>query len=591
MIRAMLLTPCGVAAAILLSSWSILAEQTVVITTGQSSVTTTYAVAGPSSDEPQSIDASQGGSAQLSGPASFSIAGTVVSATTGTPLDRAEITLFTSGTNGSQVADTLASEDGSFRFDHLQAGRYRLQGYRRGYIVAGYQEHEGYATGIVVGPHLDTSRLHLTLYPTAVIGGTVTSDTGEPIAGAQVRLFRQDQRSGEERVIGTQTEITDDNGTYEFSRVRAGTFYIAVSSSPWYAFHPRPATDESGDPLPPDQQPRSPLDVAYPTTYYPNGTDSDSATPITVNPGDHVEADFSLHAVPAIHIQIRLQPPSEGRGIPMPQLMQQVFNSDEYQPTNEFTVGTQGGGMVADLSGIAPGRYVLRQFGEPGEGNRSASVDLTTDQSLDFASNATAGVEVSGKLAMASGGKFPGRARVSLVPAEGGQNREGERVAEDGTFALHSVPPGRYDVEVAAPDARLAVQQMMATGAEVSGNRLTIAGQPVTLAAILARGTTTINGYAKQNSKGLGGVMILLVPRSPHAGTDLYRRDQTNTDGSFTLNRVIPGDYTLVAIESGWTLEWARPEVMAPYLARGVRVTVTGQREMQLPAAVEVQPR
>jgi hypothetical protein len=131
---------------------------------------------------------------------------------------------------------------------------------------------------------------------------------------------------------------------------------------------------------------------------------------------------------------------------------------------------------------------------------------------------------------------------------------------------------------------------MLASGAEAQGNRITVAGQPVLLAATLARGATTVTGYARQNNKRTGGVMILLVPRNP-ALHDLYRRDQTNTDGSFRLDRVVPGDYTLVAIDDGWTLEWARPEVMAPYLARGVHVRVASQRTIELPAPVEVQPR
>ena len=110
------------------------------------------------------------------------------------------------------------------------------------------------------------------------------------------------------------------------------------------------------------------------------------------------------------------------------------------------------------------------------------------------------------------------------------------------------------------------------------------------IAATLARGTTALHGYAERNGKGLGGAMVFLVPRDP-ARHDLYRRDQTSTDGSFTLNRVIPGDYTVVAIENGWTLDWGRPEVLAPYAAGGIRVRVTGQRTLDLPTYVEVQPR
>ena len=522
---------------------------------------------------------------------SFSITGTVVSATTGTPLDRAEVTLSTAGANGSQVAEGITSENGSFGFDHLQAGNYRLEAFRRGYIAAGYQEHEGFYTGIVTGPGLDASGLRLALEPTGVIGGTVTDESGEPVAGAQVRLFRQDESNGEERIIGTQTQISDDTGVYEFSRVRAGTFYVSVSASPWYAFHPSPKTDPSGNLLPADQQPRSPLDVAYPPpTFYENGADSESATPITVKAADRVEVDFSLHAVPAIHIQVRLQAPGDTRAMPMPLLMQQVFGSDEIEPSTQFTVGTPSGGMVADFSGIAPGHYLLREPGQPDAGNRTASVDLTLNQTVDMASAGAGGVDVSGRIAMASGAKLPARTRILLVPTDAGQPREDDAVADDGSFTLHSVRPGRYDVQAGSQDAPISILQMMATGADVQGNRITVAGQPVLLAATLARGATTVTGYATQSNKRTGGVMIILVPRNA-ALHDLYRRDQSNTDGSFRLDRVVPGDYTLAAIDNGWTLEWARPEVMAPYLARGVHVRVASQRTIELPAAVNVQPR
>jgi hypothetical protein len=527
--------------------------------------------------------------AQNTSSASFSISGTVVSASTGSPLGRAEVTLSTAVPNGSQIAEAITSENGGFRFDRLEAGNYRLEGSRRGYIAAGYQEHDGFYTGVVAGPGLDTSGLRLALEPTAVIGGTVTDESGEPVAGARVRLFLQDQRNGEERTVGTQTEMTDDSGAYEFLRVRAGTFYVSVSATPWFAFHPGPKTDPSGNLLPVDQQPRSPLDVAYPTTFYENGTDSDSATPITVKAGDRVEVDFSLHAVPAIHIQVRLPPPVEGRGMPMPQLAQQAFGADEYSNATQFTAGTPSGGMVADFSGIAPGHYVLRQFGVQGESTGTATVDLTTNQTVDLASTAS-GVDISGKIAEASGNVLAPQTRVSLESVESSEARYSVVAAGDGIFHFHSVAAGSYDVHVSSLDGATVVLQMLASGAEAQGNRITVAGQPVLLAATLARGATTVTGFARQNNKRTGGVMILLVPRNA-ALHDLYRRDQTDTDGSFRLDRVVPGDYTLVAIDNGWTLEWARPEVMAPYLARGVHVRVASQRTLELSAPVEVQSR
>ncbi|HEX4309400.1 MAG TPA: carboxypeptidase regulatory-like domain-containing protein [Acidobacteriaceae bacterium] len=529
----------------------------------------------------------------LSGPASFTISGIVVSTTTGTPLDRADVTLSTSGQFGSTIAETVTTATGGFRFDHLQAGRYRLEASRRGYITSAYQEHDGFATGIVTGPNLDPEGLRVELLPTAIIGGVVSDEAGDPVPGAQVRLYRQDQRNGESHVAGAGTDVTDDTGSYEFSRLRAGTYYVSVSATPWYAIHPGPKTDDAGNLLPADQQTHSPLDVAYSTTFYETATDSDSATPLALNAGDHVDANFSLHAVPAIHMQIRLQAPGENRGLPMPQLVQQVFGAEQTQMITQMMTTNKGGSIVADIGGIAPGQYTLRQFPQQGENGRTASVDLASNLTVDFAAaSAVGGVEVSGKVAMITGEKIRDRTRFSLVPSDGDRPEPRAAViAADGSFSMHNVMPGRYEVEIGSAGSRVAVMQMLATGAEVEGNHITVAAEPVLMAATLASGATTIHGYAKQADKGVGGVMMLLVPREGNASVDLFRRDQTNTDGSFTLDRVIPGNYMLVAIEDGWSLEWARREVIAPYLSKGIPVRITGQKTVELSSAVEIQPR
>jgi hypothetical protein len=57
------------------------------------------------------------------------------------------------------------------------------------------------------------------------------------------------------------------------------------------------------------------------------------------------------------------------------------------------------------------------------------------------------------------------------------------------------------------------------------------------------------------------------------------------------MSSVAPGEYTVAAIEQGWTLDWSRPEVIAPYLARGVKVTVaSGARTMDLKDVVDALP-
>lgn len=526
------------------------------------------------------------------GSGSHTISGFVLSAATGSPLDRAEVTLSTPGPRGTQVAAVMTGEDGSFRFDSLQSGKYQLQASRRGYITAGYQEHEGFFTAVVVGTDLDTQGLRMRLYPDAIIGGVVTNEVGEPVGGASVALFRQDQTTGEQRILASGTDTTDDTGIYEFARLRPGTYFLSVTATPWYSFHPRPKTDDNGDPLPTDQQPPNTLDVAYPVIFYANATDSSAATPIPLTAGDHLQINFSLHAVPSLHIQVRLSGDST-RGLPPPQFAQDVFGTEQFVAMSGMTMTTgKNGQMVADIGGLPPGHYVVRQFGNGRGDSRASSVDLTSDQTFDLASLGGS-TPVSGKLAMASGEKLPDRLSILLVPQQGRQFTGGTRVSQDGSFELPSVTEGTYQVQVNAPGSGdLSVVQMAVSGAEFQGNHLTVGSDPVLLAATIAKGVANITGYAKHGGKGVGGVMILLVPRDPNANRDLFRRDQSNSDGSFSLSRVVPGEYTLVAIEDGWDLDWARPEVDARYLAGGQKLEITADRKnVDLPAPVEVQPR
>lgn len=63
--------------------------------------------------------------------------------------------------------------------------------------------------------------------------------------------------------------------------------------------------------------------------------------------------------------------------------------------------------------------------------------------------------------------------------------------------------------------------------------------------------------------------MVLLVPQDPGHDMSLYHRDQSDSDGSFSMSPLFPGRYILIAIENGWDLEWADPKVMLQYLPAG----------------------
>jgi hypothetical protein len=87
--------------------------------------------------------------------------------------------------------------------------------------------------------------------------------------------------------------------------------------------------------------------------------------------------------------------------------------------------------------------------------------------------------------------------------------------------------------------------------------------------------------------------MVILVPKDPSAIAELARRDQSDSDGSFTLLNVAPGDYTLVAVEDAWGIDWFDPAVISRYLPHGMAVTVKDKSDktLRLDRPVEVQAK
>jgi hypothetical protein len=123
--------------------------------------------------------------------------------------------------------------------------------------------------------------------------------------------------------------------------------------------------------------------------------------------------------------------------------------------------------------------------------------------------------------------------------------------------------------------ASLPVASISVAGRAHAGNLLTVRDRPLSVVVTVSLGASRVQGFARKDGKGLAGAMIILAPRNAAAFRSLVRRDQSDSDGSFSLRDVVPGQYTLVAIEDAWELDWARPEVLARYLPRGIPVTVT----------------
>jgi hypothetical protein len=327
------------------------------------------------------------------------------------------------------------------------------------------------------------------------------------------------------------------------------------------------------------------LDVAYPLTLYPDVTDSASASAITLHAGDRASADITLHAVPALHVRIN-NATSEGdrQQFANATLAQIIFDGIEV-PVQTSTSGM--GGNANLVSGIPPGHYLLRvtpnarrfqRMAQPPteeseQPARVREVDLVADTELDPNEMAPTAM-VSGTVKLATG-QAPEKPP-AIVLRRGAMRRNfSARANAGGEFAFpQGFAAGTYEVVMSSGDD-LFIRRVTATGAKVAGRMLHISGlDPVKLSIVVGAGTGKIEGVALRDGKPQSGAMIVLVPQDPENNLPLFRRDQSDSDGSFTLSPVLPGRYTLLALENGWDLHWGDVAVLKPFLANGEPIVV-----------------
>jgi len=518
----------------------------------------------------------------------FRAAGIVVSDATGTPLAQTRVTLVDRD-NPRKAPWIITGEDGRFEFRRLSAGKYSLQGARRGYISSAYDQHEQYSTAIITGAKLDTENLVLRLVPAAMISGRVIDESGEPVHHATVHLFRQNRDFGVSRItVSTSSDTTDYRGKYDFWPLRPGVYYVSAAARPWYAVHP--PSSPSGGAESSFQSVDPSLDVCYPTTFYQDSNDPNAATPIHISGGDHAEIDIHLNPVPALHLLLHVA--AAGQNVFLrPTLQNRVFDSlveatiDGMRPVSADTY---------EVSGVPPGRYTVRlRSSTAGEADQVSEMDLSENGQVLNGSPGEPLGSLTLSVKIAGEEKIPGQLSVALRDAHL-QSMGVRQPDRNGEAHFESLPAGTYTITASVPGNRYAVSLISSPASEVSKNSFDLApGATASLSVLLTGGLAKVQGFVKRSGQSAPGVMVVLVPTDAKSNIELFRRDQSDSDGSFTLPDVVPGSYSVIAIENGWDIDWSVPSVLARYTAHGQAVTIGPQTKgsVQLPEPVEVQQR
>jgi len=502
----------------------------------------------------------------------YRVAGVVVSAATSAPLAQTRVFLVSSR-NPSDSLSVVTQDDGRFSFNALPAGKFSLRGARRGYLSAAYEQHEQYSTAIVTGiPGLDTENLTLRLVPLAALSGTVLDETGEPVRNAQVRLFVQSHRSGTTRVVPLSGASTDDQGAFEFAPLQPANYFVAASATPWYAVHP---FSEAGDAPPGVVDPS--LDVAYPRTFFGGATDSDEAAPINVQAGDHAQVEIRLTPVPSVRLTLHVaQDPGRSSFVGM--IFQRTFETLDAVPVTSFSPQSPG---TMEIVGLPPGHYSYVLRGNRGERTQQGEIDLRqSGQDLEDSAGEPLGHV---RLTMS----FPKDEAPPKQLGVGLQDQTNttvayQRLSESGELTFNGLAPGKYTVRLFAAPKAYSVTQLVSHDAQISGAQFDLKpGESQEWTASVSAGNSIIQGFVTRAGKPASGIMVVLIPKDPESHQDLFRRDQSDLDGSFVLRGVIPGLYTVVAIEDAWGFDWSKPALLAGYAQHGQAVTIADPVQLQ----------
>lgn len=507
--------------------------------------------------------------------ATFKIAGHVVRRADNRPAKRVRVSIAMVGQAGQQIS-CITGDNGEFSFGGLPPAKYTLQVNYHGWSQL-FEQLDEFSTAIATGPDLDSEHIVFPLDSPARITGSVLDEEGDPVPGVIVYLFERSLRGGLVQTRSNAQTNTGAEGEFHFTGLAPGIYYIAATGHPWYAQNsPREIQRNQVDQGAPQSEPRSELDLAYPLVYYDGGSTPEAATPLKLEEGATAEIHCTLRAVPALHIGVDGFQKQEGQALNL--------RISHIGPGGTLIFVTPG--MDSGFGGIAPGSYVVSSslLGEKqSSALGSQSVTLLADSTIHLSDAVP--TSVKGKIIL--DGDMPPSMGVWMENLHNG-NQAVALVNPDGTFDFSDVLPGRYAL-LLANVTDLYMQSVKVKGGVYRNGELPVPkGAEIQLTITAVKGVTKVNGKAVHGTKPVVGAMVLLLPNDPGHG-NYIPRDQSDSDGTFTLNWALPGRYTLIAIDNGRGLAYADPAVIAPYLQGG--------RVLDLPLAndatvqVEVQSR
>lgn len=516
----------------------------------------------------------------------YTLTGTVVNSVTGEPIRRVYITMF-----GRQQASAMTDADGHFEFGDLPSGQVSFQAQKPGFFGDQQIRQRMNPVQFQVGP--DSSSITLKLVPESVITGRIMDSDGFPIFHMPVRAMVQKISNGRREWQMAKSDGTDVNGEFRLWGLQPGNYYLVAGPGR------RPAmVTAAGDDV---------LETGFPEEVYPAGADGKSSVGHKLAPGQQMQVNFSMRPERFFSISGSLSglPPGGRGGVFL------VSNSPAFEGTIGAPVDPETG--IFQFPRVPRGDYIVRaQLGE-GENMLTASLPLSVKSNingLQVPLQPMLNIPVKVRIERTKNTKIdepPLAARgisVQLLSHE--QNSPGAFSMPENprdpasTLLLRNVSPGRYRAQINAGfggSSPLYVASARHGNTDLLTEEVTINGGGTDSIDLVLRDDGPTLKLKLHSDDEVGLAVVLFVPEKGEpfmtqmAMTNAANRQrmQSGVPGATSLSKgsdgerdfriLRPGQYTVLAFDDVNDLEYLNRNALAPYLARGAKVTLAAGQE------------
>ena len=365
-----------------------------------------------------------------------SLSGTVTDSVSGAPVRKAQV-------NASALGIAVTDASGSFRFEQVPPGAYFVHAMHPNYPQG--MQRVAVPKQITLGPGEEQRGLELKLTPGTNVGGRITDDDGDPMAGCNVTFFTRNGRTA--AILGNAN--TGRGGEYTFANLPANRGYLEARC---------PATVLQPRAFAPPGEMEGPQ-LGYHPQFYPGTPDFNAAQKLVLVPGQDLRGmDFHMTAQKVSSVAVTI---SGMQGENAGRLSVTLLPNDgsPARPNSARTAMLRPRSTVARVESVPPGNYtVVVQMMGP-EQARLARVPIEVgEQPKELTVPVSPPVALSGLVHMPlpSNTNGPGAAppanmgRIWLTPMEELFTQAQAEVKPDGTFTLRSLGPGKYRVNVPA---------------------------------------------------------------------------------------------------------------------------------------------